>query len=94
MRSTECYSYFEIRSDGYFDFDKGYIASPNSDFNPEYISEKLIIEPHKIVKMGAARESGIGKYPFTKWIFSWFYRCTSPMNLIIFLCGNCVRSLS
>ena len=69
MGSTECYSYFEIRSDGYLDFDKGYTASPNSDFGPEYITEKLKIEPHRIIKMGAARESGIGKYPFAKWIF-------------------------
>lgn len=69
MRPTECYSFFEIRSDGYLDFDKGYISSPNSDFNPKYITEILKIEPHKIVTMGNIRESGTGKYPFTKWIF-------------------------
>lgn len=69
MESTKCYSYFEIRSDRYLDYDKGYISSPNSDFNPEYITEILKIKPHKIFRMGANRESGIGKYPFTKWIF-------------------------
>ena len=67
--TTECYSYFEIRSDGYFDATKGYIASPDSDFDLDYITKLLKIKPHKVIKMGTARESGIGKYPFTKWIF-------------------------
>ena len=69
MKPVECYSYFEIRSDGYVDFDEGYIASPNSDFSIEYITEKLGIKPHQTMKMGNIRESGIGKYPLTKWIF-------------------------
>ena len=67
MESPKCYSFFEIRSDGYLDFYEGFIASPDSDFSPEYITNKLKIKPYEIMKMGTDRENGIGKWPFSSW---------------------------
>ena len=67
MESPKCYSFFEIRSNGYLDFHEGFIADKDSDFDPEYITDKLKVEPYETMKMGTARKSGIGKYPFSSW---------------------------
>ena len=69
MEPNKCYSYFEIRSDGHMEVEAGYIAAPDSDFDPDYITKQLNIKPHRTMRMGAARENGIGEYPYSSWVF-------------------------
>jgi hypothetical protein len=45
----------------------GFIANPNSDFAPDYITEKLNIKPHNTRKMGCPRPNGNGNFPFSSW---------------------------
>ena len=67
MDKTSCHSYFMICSNGVMENMIGFVANPNSDFEPEYITGKIEIEPYKVMKMGTVRKNGIGKYPFSKW---------------------------
>ena len=69
MGANECYAYFEIRSAGHMEVEAGYIAEPDSDFDPDYITKKLGIQPHRTMRMSAARENGIGEYPCSSWVF-------------------------
>ena len=43
------------------------IFETNSDFNPEYITKKLELEPYDSRKMGTPRKYGRGKYTFSDW---------------------------
>ncbi len=67
MDKTTCYSYFAICSNGIIKNGVGFIANPNSDFDPDYVTEKLGIEPYDAKKMGTPRKNGHGKYPFSDW---------------------------
>ena len=67
MEKSSCHSYFAICSNGVIESGVGFIANSNSDFDPEYITSKLKIEPYQTRKMGTIRENGHGKYPFSSW---------------------------
>lgn len=67
MDKTNCYSYFAICSNGIIKNGVGFIANPNSDFNPDFITDKLNIQPYGSTKMGTPRENGHGSYPFSDW---------------------------
>ena len=67
MENTSCYSYFAICSNGVIKDGIGFVANPNSDFDPEYITNKLKIEPHETIKMGTVRKRGNAEYSFSSW---------------------------
>lgn len=67
MEKTNCYSYFSISSNGRIENGVGFIANPNSDFEPAYITSKVGLQPFRIKKMGTARKNGHGIYPFSGW---------------------------
>lgn len=67
MEQTSCYAYFSICSAGTIQNGIGFVAAENSCFEPDYISEKLGIEPFKMHKMGTPRKNGHGYYPFSEW---------------------------
>lgn len=64
---TSCKSYFSIESNGIIENTVGFIANPNSNFDPDYITEKLGIEPFDTKKMNTVRKIGNGVYPFSDW---------------------------
>lgn len=65
MNQTSCYSYFDICSTGTIQNEIGFVAAENSCFDPDYITEKLGIEPFRTLKMGTPRKNGHGHYPFS-----------------------------
>lgn len=75
MDHTRCYSYFSICSSGDVLPGQGFIAAENSDFEPDYITEKLGIRPYETRKKGTPRKSFPGlvmkednlTYPFSDW---------------------------
>jgi hypothetical protein len=67
INKTECHSYFAICSNGEIKDSVGFIAFPNSDFNPDYITEKLSIQPYETKRMGDSRKNSNGTYPFSDW---------------------------
>jgi len=67
MNQTSCHSYFAICSTGTIQNEIGFVAAENSCFDPDYITEKLGIEPFKAHKMGTPRKNGHGHYPFSDW---------------------------
>jgi len=67
MDKTSCHTYFTIGSSGVIENEIGFVANENSDFDPEYITEKLQIEPFETRKMGSLRKDGHGVYPFSGW---------------------------
>lgn len=67
MDKTTCYSYFAICSNGIIKNNGGFVANPNSHFEPDYITGKLHITPYDSKKMGTPRKNGHGKYPFSDW---------------------------
>jgi len=67
MEKSKCHSYFSIGSNGVIKNMIGFVANPNSDFDPEYITNKLNIEPYETRKMGSPRRDGKSTYPFSEW---------------------------
>ena len=67
MDKTDCYSYFGICSNGIIKNGVGFIANSKSDFDPDYITDKLHIEPFDSNRMGTPRKNGHGSYPFSDW---------------------------
>lgn len=67
MRKTVCFSYFSICSSGEIKNNIGFVANENSNFDPNYITAKLGIEPFDTKKMGSPRKNGHGQYPFSEW---------------------------
>ena len=67
MDKTSCYSYFAICSNGTIKNNIGFVANENSNFNPDYIINKLKLEPYDTKKMGTPRMNGHGTYPFSDW---------------------------
>ncbi len=53
--TTHCHSYFAISSSGEILNGVGFVAAPNSDFDPEYITRKLNIEPHETRKVQSVK---------------------------------------
>jgi hypothetical protein len=68
----------------------GFIANPNSDFDPDYITEKLNIKPHNTKKMGCLRPNGNGNFPFSSWTACYQ---TEPTLDVEKQCLNIVRIL-
>ena len=68
MNRTRCHSDFTICSNGDHKHLVGFVANENSDFDPEYITSKLGIEPDEIMKMGTPRKGGQSNFPFSKWM--------------------------
>jgi len=64
---THCCSDFSIGSKGNVKSIIGFVAEENSDFDPDYITKKLRIEPHKTTRMGTPRKNAKGVYPFSGW---------------------------
>ena len=67
MEKTTCYSYFAIYSSGEIRDGIGFVASENSDFDPDDITAKLGYNPFETKKMGTPRKIGHGLYPFSNW---------------------------
>ena len=67
MNQISCHSYFAICSTGTIQNEIGFVAADNSCFDPDYITEKLGIEPFETRKMGTPRKNGHGHYPFSDW---------------------------
>ena len=68
MNQTTCHSYFLICSKGEIRDQIGFVADAGSDFDPNYITEKLGIEPFETVKMNEPRRRANGTYPFSEWV--------------------------
>lgn len=66
-KKTECHSYFAICSNGEVKNMVGFVANKNSDFDPDYITKKLGIEPDETLRMGSPRKNNHGIYPFSSW---------------------------
>ena len=67
---TTCYSYFDICSEGELQYGVGFVAEENSEFDPDYITELLGIEPHNKWRTGEPRRHGAGvygAYKFSRW---------------------------
>ena len=67
MDKTSCYSYFAVCSGGVIENGAGFIAHANSDFDPDYITEKLNINPYETKRKGTPRKNGHGTYSFSAW---------------------------
>jgi len=67
MSKTSCYSYFGICSSGEMQNGGGFVAAKDSDFDPDYITAKLGIEPFDTMKMGAPDKHGSGCNLFSDW---------------------------
>ena len=87
---TFCYSYFSICSAGEIQENIGFVAYENSDFDPDYITNKLGIEPFEIRRMGAPRPQGHGVYPFSNWAC---YKEFQPATNAETQCQNIVHKL-
>jgi hypothetical protein len=90
LKSTECYSYFFICSSGIIQDMIGFVANPNSDFDPDYITEILNIKPFDTKKMGTLRRNGNGIYPFSDWSAC---KQKDPIFDVEMQCLNIVRIL-
>lgn len=88
---TNCHSYFAICSEGEIISGVGFVAAPNSDFSPEYITAELGIAPHETKRMGEIRKNGSGTYPFSDW--SACYQDTPAIDVEV-QCINIVRMLN
>ena len=64
---THCHSDFSIGSKGNILNRIGFVADENSDFDPDYITKKLNIEPYRTRRMGTPRKNLKSVYPFSSW---------------------------
>jgi hypothetical protein len=64
---THCHTYFSICSNGEVKHQTGFVANENSEFDPDYITQKLGIQPYEIRRMGCPRKNGHGTFPFSEW---------------------------
>ena len=90
MNQTSCCAYFAICSTGTIQNEIGFVAAENSCFDPDYITEKLGVEPFKARKMGTLRKNGRGHYPFSDWACC---RQNEPALDAEEQCRNIVRQL-
>jgi len=90
MEETSCYSYFSIGSNGVRKDGLGFVANENSIFDPDYISDKLAIQPFDIHRKGAARKYGVGPYPSSGWSA---LKQTEPVFYVNEQCLKIVREL-
>lgn len=64
---TAMYSEFIIQSNGTIKENIGFVANPNSTFDPDEITKMLNIIPNNTMKLGEERKKGKGLYPFSTW---------------------------
>lgn len=67
MDTTNCYTYFCIESSGDIEDAKGLVANEDGAFEPEYITEKLNIEPYSTHRINEPLKHGIGVSLYSTW---------------------------
>ena len=87
---TTCYSYFAIYSEGMLRSGKGPVAAADSDFDSDYTTNLLGIEPHIKWRIGEPRSGDGDVYDFSRWAAC---RQDSPANNAYEQCLSIVRIL-
>lgn len=66
-KRTAMYSEFIIQSNGTIKENIGFVANPNSAFDPDEITKMFNIIPNNTMKLGEERKKEKGLYPFSTW---------------------------